>query len=200
MKKFNKKYLVLLASVALLLTVSVGSTVAYLVDKADEVVNIFTPTRLETDVVETFGKVDDVMTKSSIKIRNDGNIDAYVRVFITGNWVITEKDKNGNEVDKIVAPWDGNITLNPDRSWILGSDGYYYYTKRLPPTPDDEKTDRTSELLGSAITQSGGPAGAHLVINVIHQSIQADGVNANNVPVVTAVWGATVDENGNISK
>lgn len=187
MKKFNKKYLVLLASVALLLTVSVGSTVAYLVDKADEVVNTFTPTRLETDVVETFGKVDDVMTKSSIQIRNDGNIDAYVRVAIYGNWV--------NEKGEIVKPWTGEVDYDTETWAKIGP--YYYYNYRLPP----EGNDLTSNLLDSPITQGTIPEGAHhLVINVIHQSIQADGVNANKVPVVTAVWGATVDENGNISK
>lgn len=167
MKKFNKKYFVLLASVALLLTISVGSTVAYLVDKADEVVNTFTPTRLETNVKETF----DGTTKSSIKIQNNGNIDAYVRVAIYGNWVITEDDE-----DKIIAPWTWTGNYNTTDWTKIGE--YYYYKHRLPPSPDGVD-DLTNDLLleNQPITQpSNGPIGAHLVINVIHQSIQADGI------------------------
>lgn len=188
MKKLNKKYLVLLASVALLLTVSVSSTVAFLVDKADEVVNTFAPTHLATDVVEKFNGT----TKSSIQIQNNGNIDAYVRVAICGNWVITE-----GGVDKIVAPWTGTVDYNAE-DWDIGSDGYYYYKYRLPPTPDGSD-DLTSNLLDTdgAITQpSDGPAGAHLVINVIHQSIQADPPST-----VETVWRVKVNPTtGNISK
>lgn len=167
MKKLNKKYLVLLACVALLLTCSVGSTVAFLVDKADEVTNTFTPTYLATDVAENF----DGTTKSSIKIRNNGNIDAWVRVAIFGYWV----DANG----AIVAPWEGTVSVTDD--WTLAG-GYYYYNDRLKPS-DDPNTEAkedvlSAELLKASITQpSDKPAGAdHLVITVIHQSIQADGI------------------------
>ena len=169
MKKLNKKYLVLLACVALLLTCSVGSTVAFLVDKADEVTNTFTPTHLATDVVEDF---KDGTTKNSIKIRNNGNIDAWVRVAIFGYWV----DVN----DAIVAPWEGTVSVTS--AWTLASDGYYYYNERLKPS-DDPMTEAvedvlSEELLAAPITQpSEKPTGAdHLIITVIHQSIQADGI------------------------
>ena len=191
MKKLNKKSLVLLACVALLLTCSVGSTVAFLADKADEVVNTFTPTHLSTDVVESF----DGTTKSSIKIQNNGNIDAYVRVAIYGNWVITEEIE-GEKVDKIVAPWNGTISYNT-ADWDKGEDdGYYYYKKPLPPTPDGT-LDLTNNLLAASITQpTDGPAGAHLVITVIHQSIQAEPIST-----VKTVWQVNAtevkDENGN---
>ena len=100
MKRFHKKSLVLLITVALLLTCTVSGTVAFLAVDSGPVTNTFTPVELDTKIIENddFGSTK---TKKSIQIQNNGNIDAYVRVAVYGNWVI--KDENNKE--KIVAPW-----------------------------------------------------------------------------------------------
>lgn len=167
MKKLNTKSLVLLVCVALLLTCAVGSTVAYLVDKTDSITNTFTPAKVTTEITEDFDK----KVKSSIKIHNkDESINVWVRVAIIGNWV-----KDG----QIVAPWTGTVDCNtPD--WSLESDGYYYYKSVVEPGKS------TTELLKTGITAEMREDGAHLEITVIHQSIQSDGIDAENAQAAFA--------------
>ena len=64
MKKFNKKSLALLIAAALLLTITVGSTVAYLVDSTNALVNTFEPTEVDTELNENF----DGEVKKNIKV------------------------------------------------------------------------------------------------------------------------------------
>jgi len=114
----------------------------------------------------------------------------FVRVAVNGYYV---KDADGKQ--EIVEPWDGEITIGTD--WFEGSDGFYYYKKAIAPGAS------TSDLLGADITLTKGDDGKYLVVNVLHQSIQADGMttdeNDNTVPVVTAEWGVIVntDQDGN---
>lgn len=175
MKKINTKLLALLAGMALLLTCTVGGTLAYLTDKTGPVVNTFIPARLATTLAENAGEV--------VQIRNDGNVDAYVRVAVYGNWV-----KDG----VIVAPWTGAVEIAKD--WMQGSDGYYYYTKRLPVAAEGAN-NLTANLLAEPITQTGGPEGATLVLYVMHQAIQADPAAA-----AEQAWGVTVGVDGRITK
>lgn len=167
MKKLNTKSLVLLVCVALLLTCAVGSTVAYLVDKTDSITNTFTPAKVTTTIEEDF----DGETKSRIQIKNEANsINVWVRVAIVGNWV-----KDG----QIVAPWTGPVDYNTT-DWSLESDGYYYYNSVVEPGKS------TTNLLKTQITAGTREDGAHLEITVIHQSIQSDGIDAENAQAAFA--------------
>lgn len=168
--KRNKKFLLGAVLVVLLLTFAVGGTLAYLVTQTDSVVNTFTPANVDTEIDETF--VNNV--KSSIKVENKGNIPVYVRVALVGNWC----DSNGN----VVEPWNGSVTINSS-DWIEGNDGYYYYTRPLAASAT------TSNLLRSSITASAREDGAHLVITVLQQSIQAEPTTA-----VQNAWGVTVSD------
>lgn len=56
MKKLNKKIIALLISAALLLTFTVGGTVAYLVDASGPVENQFKPAAVDTEIDEEFDK------------------------------------------------------------------------------------------------------------------------------------------------
>lgn len=164
MKKFSKKSLVLLIATALLLTVSVGSTVAYLVAGTGEVTNVFAPGKVNTDIDETFEN----NIKRSIQIENTGNIPVYVRVTLVGNWV----DENNN----IVAPWnDSGVSYNTV-DWEKGPGNFYYYKTSVAPNSS------TSNLLQTLITDTvGRPTNVgkvKLVVTVLHQSIQADPIDA----------------------
>ncbi len=177
MKNFPKKSLVLLIAAALLLTITVSGTVAYLVAGTDSVINTFTPATVTTELHEEFK--NDI--KSSVTIENTGTIAVYVRAMVVGNWV----DASGN----IVAPWTGSVTLG--EGWALGTDGFYYYQKSLAPN------DTTSNLLGAQITNANTPAdvgAVRLVVTVLHQSIQAQPTTA-----VEDAWGVTVGEDGNLT-
>lgn len=89
------------------------------------------------NVVDSGDKVDRI--KKDLTIKNTGNVDAYMRVAVVGNWF----DNEGN----IVAPWklgssegrlipvegsDDYQTYNAD-CWQLKDDGYYYYKYIVRP-------------------------------------------------------------------
>ena len=165
MKKFHKKSLVLLIALALLLTCTVSGTVAFLAVEADPVTNTFTPVELDTKIVETFTQG----VKSSVKVQNNGNIYAYVRVGVYGYWAVRDE----TDAEKIVAPWKADFTVGG--GWEKKGD-WYYYTDKLAPNGQ-----LTGDLLGSDITQTGAPSNypnAYLVVNVIHQAIQTSPAQA----------------------
>ena len=171
----NKKFLLGAVLVVLLLIFAVGGTLAYLVTQTDPVVNTFTPADVSTEIKETF--VNNV--KSSITVKNKGDIPVYVRVALVGNWC----DSDGN----VVEPWNGSVDIN-NSDWIEGSYGYYYYKTPLAASAT------TSDLLGTNITESVRADGAHLEITVLQQSIQAEPTTA-----VQNAWGVTVAANGTIT-
>lgn len=178
MKKFNKKSLVLLVCVALLLTCSVGSTVAYLADKADEVTNTFTPVAVDTRIVESFDST--TMAKKEIFVENvdaTNHIPVYVRVTLGAYWV--------NDQGQIVGPLDGEINYD-SKKWVKVTDstnGFvcYYYKGELAVG------DKTENLLSDPINQDDytKPEGAtRLIVTVVHQSIQSQPDTA-----VKSAWG-----------
>lgn len=163
MKKFNKKSLALLIAAALLLTITVSGTVAYLVDSTGSLVNTFTPTVVDTEITEKF----DGSSKSSIVITNVGerNIDVYVRVAVVGNWVLN---------NQIVDSWTLSDEYINKSNWNIGSDGFYYYNTVL------EAGSTTANLLSKAIISPLRTDGAHLEVTVMQQAIQADGMGATS--------------------
>jgi len=170
MKKLNKKSLALLIAAALLLTITVSSTVAYLVDSTGSLVNTFKPAEVNTSIVETF--TDNV--KSVIKIYNDKTekaIPVYVRVAVVGNWMLD---------GKIVDSWSLDNSFIDTTYWAIGSDGYYYYKDVLA-------VDATTEnLLEKQIEQGNRADGAKLQVIVINQAIQADGMGVSNAQAAFA--------------
>ena len=95
-----------------------------------------------TDTVEGFEKTDVVIT-------NTGNVDAFIRAHIVGNWfgkagdryclAIGYKSETGDEfVDtwKMVGTdgdnYGGVFEGLPGNGWILASDGYFYHQAPVP--------------------------------------------------------------------
>lgn len=169
--KNHKKVLTIAVLVALLLTFTVSGTIAFLTDRTEEVQNVFTPSELETQIVEAFNEAQ--TEKTSIKVKNlDNSIAAYVRVAVVGNWC--------NAQGEIVKPWVPEFAIGSD--WAK-NDNYYYYTKVLPVG------ETTTELLGAGETISKtsseeGFEGLHLEVTVMQQGIQSEPAS-----VVTEMWG-----------
>lgn len=157
MKKFNKKTLVLLIAATMLLTISVGSTVAYLVTDTGSIVNTFTPGVLDTEIIEDFSN----NTKSNIKIQNIQTVDAYVRVAVVGNWC----DENGN----IVEPWSVPSDMSLGENWE--KNGAYYYYKPVLKAGETTATPLFTKAISGTDTSRPG---LHLVVTVVHQSIQSE--------------------------
>ena len=118
-KSAKRKSFLVLFSLALILLFAVGGTLAYIVTSTNDVKNTFEPAQVACEVEEQF----DGTIKSDVKIRNTGDIDAYIRAAV----IITWKDSDGNiSAVAPVAGTDYNIIYQLG-DWIKGSDGYYYF-------------------------------------------------------------------------
>ena len=166
MKNSNRKSMLVIACIALVFTVTVGGTLAYLIDVDGPITNIFNPTRVTCAVVE--GDDEKVIsntneyqigtTKSNVRIQNTGTTAAYIRAAVAANWVI------GTE---IVAP--ATVSITPANGWSESTDGYYYYDSPVAPGK------QTRALIDRFTTDDAGtaPTGAHLEMTIVCQAIQA---------------------------
>lgn len=168
----------LILSLCLIFALAVGTTFALLKASTAPVENTFTAAKSGTDIVEEL----DGNQKKSIVVQNTGTAVSYVRVKLVMNWV----DENGS-----VSATPVDITPSITDNWFL-KDGIYYY--KMPVAPDG----KTENLLkaDSPITEPADkPAGCHLEVTVLAESIQAAPSTA-----VQQSWGVGVDSNGYLTQ
>lgn len=168
----------LILSLCLIFALAVGTTFALLKASTDPVKNTFTAAKSGTHIDEEL----EGSQKTSIKVQNTGTAVSYVRVKLVMNWV----DESGN-----VSATPVNITPSITDNWFL-KDGIYYY--KMPVAPDG----KTENLLkaDSPITEPADkPAGCHLEVTVLAESIQAAPSTA-----VQQSWGVGVDSNGYLTQ
>lgn len=152
----------LILSLCLIFALAVGTTVALLVAHTNAVTNTFTAAKSGTHIEE----VTEDGEKSSIIVQNTGTATSYVRVKLVMNWV---DNTTGNIVSGDNLP---EVTLN-EADWFEQG-GIYYYTKPVAPvsaSPDNVTTNLLQE--GNPIKQENAPAGCHLEVTVLAESIQA---------------------------
>lgn len=163
----SRKPLITLVALVLILTVAVVGTVAWLKDSPESVVNEFTPGEVPITIVEKVAE----NVKSSVVIKNDGNVDAYIRVAVVTNCV----DADGN----VVLGDKPTVSVTDDWQQL---NGYYYYKGTVGPG----KT--TTELLASTISLSGA------TVDILAQSIQVLGTtNDGSETAVKEAWGVDFD-------
>ena len=176
----KRRSLVLLLSLVLILTAAVGGTLAFLIADSGPVTNTFTPGEVETTIEETVSGD----TKSDVKVKNTGSVDAYIRAAIVINWV----DGSGNVLAAApVAGTDYTLTMGTS-GWTKGSDGYWYYAQPVAANGS------TAELIDTCAVNRVIDGADHLEVTVLAQAIQADPAEA-----VKEAWDVTVADNGTIS-
>lgn len=156
----KRKAVALLVCLTLAATLTVGSTLAFLVTKTDSIVNIFTPTKVTVTVEEKFENA-----KEDVKIKNTGTTDAWIRTAV----VITWQDKDGN-VYGIPPVVNSEYTIEYDleNGWVKGDDGYYYWTK--PVAPDN----LTGILIEKCeYKENQAPTGYYLPVDVVASGLQS---------------------------
>lgn len=163
----SKKPLTLFVALVLLLTLAVGGSLAWLVSD-DKVQNTMVPGQVPIEIVEQI----DGTTKTSITIKNTGNIDAYIRVAVVANKV----DKDGN-ITIGTAP---ELKLNTEK-WQLLPDGYYYYKGVVAPKA-------STESLGSI-------SFVDAEVNILAESIQVLGGRQYDGSASVDAWNAKYDYN-----
>ena len=184
------KALLLIASLAVLLTATVGSTAAWLVSKPAAVENDFLPGKVASQVLEDFGTESGTSVKRNVRVKNNGNTDAYIRVLLVFTW----KDDAGNIFsNKPQEDKDYQIVMDDLTDWIMQKSdaGVYFYYKK-PVAPGAE----TGVLIDSLRQIAGvtGPENGKYKLSV---DILADAVQADPPEAVKDSWGVAV-ENGEI--
>lgn len=175
--KRKKLRLFLLAGLVALL--GAGGTVAYLAATPDPVENTFTPGKVSCEVIETFTGTG---TKSNVKIKNTGNIDAYVRADVVFNWV--DKDRKVYSKATPVKDTGYTISYNTTNNVWKQSGGYWYCTS--PVASGDE-----TPVLITSCTETNPPTGYHLQVTILAEAIQAKGTDGTD-PAVTNAWDVPV--------
>ena len=191
MKKYISKKIILFVSVALLLSVSVGTTLAYVFTNSGPIKNIFKPSKVSCAVVENGGNpVSGAVTpltgkvKKAVQIKNTGDTDAYIRVAVVVNWA----SEDGSKIwaQKPVVGSDYTINYNLSNGWIDGGDGFFYYSKAVSPGSS------TSVLIEKAESGVTAPTGTdstqyYFSIEIVASAIQptAEAVKAWSNGVVS---------------
>ena len=174
----------LILSLCLIFALAVGTTVALLKANTAPVTNTFTAAKSDITIEET----TDNGSKSEIRVKNEGTATSYVRVKLVMNWV-------SDDDSKTISATPVNISVNYDKTNWFEQDGIYYY--KTPVGPKDSDNNMTANLLKDPITEptDGKPAGCHLEVTVLAESIQAAPSKA-----VTESWHVGVDSNGHLTK
>lgn len=176
----RKQIMVLLAGV--LLSAGVAGTFAWL-SVTGVLVNEFGFGSAKPSVDETL----DNNVKSDVAVKNSGSAPAYLRVAVDIYW----QDKDGARLwDEPVADADYTIewgdkgdasATNSPSSWVLASDGFYYWTSPVAPL------GKTGVLIKSVTERKA--AGKNLVVDISTQAIQSAPDDA-----VTEAWNCMVKD------
>lgn len=174
-KKTRNKLSLLVASMILIAVFGVFGTVAYLTTKTDPITNTFTASTITPGIEEKF----DGETKSDVKLKNLGDIDAYIRAAVVISWV----SEDGSKVSADVPTLKDYMMDGPADGWVKSTDGYYYYTSKVGAGKS------TTNLINSVKLNSGvtPPTGYYLSVEILAQAIQADPDS-----VVENVWSSGV--------
>lgn len=167
----SKKPLTLFVALVLLLTLTVGGSLAWLVSN-DNVTNSMVPGQVPIQINETVSN----NVKSDVTVTNNGNIQAFIRVAIIANAV----DKDGNVTVGDIP----DFTVSP--SWTpIGN--YYYYNGIVEPKGTDG--DTTAPLFTTDVKFAGGE------INILAESIQVQGGITGDGNASVDAWNAKYDYN-----
>lgn len=170
----------LILSLCLIFALAVGTTVALLKANTAPVTNTFTAAKSDITIDEDVKNGE----KSSVEVKNIGTATSYVRVKLVMNWV----DDKENVVSGDNLP---KVSLKEGSDWFLGTDGIYYYTKPVAPNGGTTSNLLENNPIKEPTTEEGKPAGCHLEVTVLAESIQAAPDSA-----VTEAWKVVKVENG----
>lgn len=190
--RWNRSF-VLVVSVLVLLVGIVGASVAYLSMKTGEVKNQFTYGKVSCEVLEDF----DGTVKNNVRIKNTGNIPAYIRARVVVTWknengdIYGTKPVLGSAADEDNKNYDYSFDYNPN--WICmttDSGGLYFYFP--DPVDLDKETDKMLYNFKKG-ENANVPEGYDLSVEILADAIQSQPAKA-----VEEAWGVTVD-NGRIT-
>lgn len=144
----SKRRIVMILAVVLLLTCTVGGTLAYFMDFESSASHL------------SIGKVDCSATigeNQTITVTNTGNVPAYIRVKVLASWV-SETETN------VIVYGQPTLTITAD-DWTLGNDGFYYYNATVAAG---------ASVTLSFQVPSEKPEGCRVKVDVLAEAIQVN--------------------------
>lgn len=148
------------------------------------------PDDVKVEVNEVFTEYSNV--KKDVYISNPSVSKIYVRATVVGCWI----NANGDALASWIAPdnisaaapegADGEFVLPNgwSNSWLVGTDGYYYYKYPI------SYGEATTELFDSYTLTAAPPvAGTTLELSVIAQSVYAEDITLTGWPVTQGADG-----------
>ena len=104
--------------------------------------------------------------KNNVSVKNKGNVKAFLRVAVVGNWNVGD-DATGAIIDKwTFNPSNTSEVTGFNTDWVLGTDGFYYYTKVVNPA-------EAPKLFTKFTAPSHSNGTSHLDMHIIAQAIAA---------------------------
>lgn len=146
-----------LLSLLLLVALTVGGTLAFLVTQDDPVENTFLPSQVSCSVKEEF----DGTVKSNVNVQNTGDTYAYIRVKLV-SYRVNEEGQHIGGIAEIPA-------FAPGANWVE-YEGYYYYTLSVAPNGKPASDLIDSITLIEAYQDADG---GRQVIEVMAEAIQS---------------------------
>jgi signal peptidase len=148
---------ILLCLIGLIIALTaIGGTLAWLTASTESAVHAFKAGSVSCAVEENVSNG----VKQYVRIKNTGNVDAYIRAMLVPVWRDSQGNGTGMEAE---APAVTNS------SWIK-QDSFYYYTGAVPPG------GYTSDLLTGFVMPS--KSGYTYELQILASAIQATGIGA----------------------
>lgn len=177
----RKKLFILLA--ALIAVAAISTTLAFMFKKTS-VDNRFVPGTVSCQLYETVdgteytdGGVRHGSIKSEIRVKNTGNISAFIRVRLVSYWA----DAYGNAVG---LPSELPAIDFDAAKWLKGKNNTYYYKTPIAP---DGSTDILCEPISLAEKTTADGETVYMVLTVLPEAIQAEPSSA-----AAEAWGVTI--------
>lgn len=166
-RKVSPKLLLTCAAAVVLVTATVGSTLAYFTAKTQQETNQFTPGIVDITIDEQNGDTYILSSSKTVdnkviqveNVQRDHAAAAYVRVRLVP---VMRWDDDTGTGDPVTLSFSAD-----SQYWVNGGDGFYYYKQILQPG------EKTQPLVSGSISVPGGiPDGKKLEIQVLADSIQ----------------------------
>ncbi len=171
----RSRMIMMIAAAALLLTMAVGGTMAWLSAKDTPIVNEFQPSKVNCEVTEDYDKDQNV--KSQVNVKNTGDTRAYIRVKL-----VTYRT---NDAGEHIGGTAEVPTFTPGEKWKF-YDGYYYYT--LPVAEGGSPATDLADKIQLTMDYKDADGG-HQALDVMAEAIQSEPGKA-----VGEAWGVSIAE------
>lgn len=158
-----------------------GVTLAYMFLKEQSAQNRFIPATVSCEAVESF----DGSEKSSITVKNTGNIDAYLRVSLVSYWQNADGMIVGEPSDMPNISFDSS-------NWLKKGDIYYCLNPVKP-------TESAPELLTAPLVlKTKETSDREIIYQVVE--VFAEAIQSKPTDAVTESWGVVVNNNGTVQE